>query len=126
MEEMLAGKSGRAATGSPQPPPDGGLLLSVASPSARLRADLGRESPRAHLGAVILNLHPFGHSCLTGGIAERQPHPLGCGLPVLTDRKNKELLVGSEARNLYPNLRALRRLLPEWAGSSRKAALPEF
>jgi len=37
--EVFAGISGRAATGSPQPPPGGGLLLYVVSPSARLRAD---------------------------------------------------------------------------------------
>ena len=43
---MLAGKIGRAATGSPQPPLGGGLLLYVAIPSARLRACPGLESVR--------------------------------------------------------------------------------
>ena len=34
---MLCVELGRIATGSPQPPPGGGLLLTVAGPSARLR-----------------------------------------------------------------------------------------
>ena len=43
--EMVAGKIGRAATGSPQPPPPGGgLLLMVAGPSARLQGCLGWKS----------------------------------------------------------------------------------
>jgi len=44
--EAPACKIGRVATGSPQPPPGGGLLLYVASPSARLRGC--RKQNRSH------------------------------------------------------------------------------
>ena len=68
--KVIAGKLGRAATGSPQPPPGGGLLLNVASPSARLRACLGLESVRQDragrsLGAAeARNSRPQVRSCV--------------------------------------------------------------
>ena len=59
---------GRGATGSPQPPPGGGLLLYVADPSARLRAFFckeaiaqrlaGRSRPRAEARNSFASLRP--------------------------------------------------------------------
>ena len=43
----------REATGSPQPPPGGGLLLDVAGPSARLRACLGQKSMPVAVEVVV-------------------------------------------------------------------------
>ena len=68
---------GRTATGSPQPPPGGGLLLCVAGPSARLRAGLvQQESVRQDRA---------GRSFAPRRSA-RPARPLGCGLALQQNR----------------------------------------